>query len=60
MTENGLLCEQIHKLRKEKLTTAAAPANEGKLVAIEVLRKNHDTILEKYEMYRQRNEVLEQ
>ena len=46
---------------KEKLTTnAAAPANEGKLVAIEVLRKNHDTILEKYEMYRRRNEALEQ
>ncbi len=26
---------------------------------VQLLKRNHDTMLEKYELYRQRNEVLE-
>lgn len=62
MAENNTMCDQIYKLRQDKFskgqTATEADQNESSQV-VELLRRNHDTMLEKYELYRQRNEVLE-
>jgi hypothetical protein len=62
MAENNTMCDQIYKLRQDKFhkghQTTDADQNESGNV-VELLRRNHDTMLEKYELYRQRNEVLE-
>lgn len=63
MAENNTMCDQIYKLRQDKFlkgqsTQEPTDANESAQV-VELLRRNHDTMLEKYEVYRQRNEMLE-
>jgi hypothetical protein len=63
MAENNTMCDQIYKLRQDKFTKGHqqptdTDQNESTQVD-ELLRRNHDTMLEKYELYRQRNEVLE-
>lgn len=65
MTENNLMGDQLYKLRQERIKTGSyGKTAEEKDTAesqamVELLRRNHDTMMLKYEQYRQRNEVLE-
>jgi len=65
MTENNLMGDQLYKLRQERIKSGnfgsvsdEKDTTESQAM-VELLKRNHDTMLQKYEQYRQRNEVLE-
>ena len=65
MTENNLMGDQLYKLRQERIKSGGfgSPSDEKdsteSQAMVDLLKRNHDTMLQKYEQYRQRNEVLE-
>lgn len=66
MAENNTMCDQIYKLRQDKFMSGSPtkhnddPTDDKETTqVVEMLRRNHDTMLEKYELYRIRNETLE-
>jgi hypothetical protein len=60
-TENNMVCEQLLKLKQ-----SSAPQQENRHPntveedsMVDLLKRNHDVMMEKYELYRQRNDQLE-
>jgi hypothetical protein len=51
-----MLCEQIARLRREKSAPGDFEKNND---AFESMKANYDLLLEKFELYRRRNEELE-
>lgn len=68
ITENNTLSEQFHKFKVRVSQGENADPNSEVILEekvhkdkmVELLKRNHDVMLEKYEIYRQRNEQLEQ
>ena len=64
MAENNTLSDQIYKLRQERYQSGNSYSLAEKPEPIseemqELQRRNYDMMMEKYELYRHRNETLE-
>lgn len=70
--ENSTLAQQLYTAKTQALASTQAPVNpadplsviEGKMrderdQLVELMKRNHDVVVEKYEVQRQRNEGLE-
>lgn len=63
--ENSNLSQQLYNLKFNVPQAQATAEKEGdkgygeKNTLVELIKRNHDVVLEKYEIQRQRNELLE-
>ena len=58
--ENNMVCEQLLKFKQAATPQENRNPNASEPDAfVDLLKRNHDVMMEKYELYRQRNEQLE-
>lgn len=54
-----MLCSQLHKAKKQTIGGGEDENSNPNEEMVDLLKRNHDVMMEKYELYRQRNETLE-
>jgi hypothetical protein len=59
-TENNMVCDQLLKLKQTSTPQENRNPNTVEQDSmVDLLKRNHDVMMEKYELYRQRNDQLE-